>query len=459
MTLLTHLLLTAVTTLAGLGLLSLLRRPGMDGRRPGERIALGFLVGILFVGLGIQVLSAAGARISATILWLLQAPAVALFVLDRIRHRRGPTMPAARRRAPWEWILLALIASKLAWVLSMDLTDLFRTDDAFRCALGLARHVHDAGTPAGYSLPPGYPGLPGLVLAWFGMGGGRWDEFGVNLAHWNYYAALLLLFHENLRARAGDRAALIGTYLLSGFPLLLVHAVSAGYADLPLAIFVCFSGAYAYRYAREGGRDDLVLALFFTVAMPLIKLEGKMFLPMGFVAIAAAVAWRRGRPRPGTIWIAAACLAGLAVAGALILARIYGVAGPPLLKSLWGNILPGNRLAQVARPLGEHFGWFFNNWMIVGTVTAAAFPCLTIPFARRVEMVLALYGLSLLAAFLYLYLVGGAYLWLLNGTVVNRSFLQILPALLFGAVVMMAAPGQEDGFPAENRKARPRRMG
>lgn len=44
--------------------------------------------------------------------------------------------------------------------------------------------------------------------------------------------------------------------------------------------------------------------------------------------------------------------------------------------------------------------------MIVGTVTAAAFPWLTIPFARRVEMVLVLYGLSLLAAFLYLYLVG-----------------------------------------------------
>ncbi len=443
MTLLAHLLATAWTTLSGLGLVSLLRRPGMDARSPGERIALGYLAGILFTGLGMLLLAAAGLRVTPAAVWLLQAPAVALFLHDRIRRRRAavtppsPPRPEARRRAPWEWILLALIFAKLAWVLSMNLTDLFRTDDAFKCALGLARHTYDWGTPAGYPLPPGYPMVPGLVLAWFGMCGGRWDEFGVNLAHWNYYAALLLLFHENLRARVGAQAALVGTYLLSGFPLLLVHAVSAGYADLPLAIFVCFTGAYAYRYAREGRRDDLLLALGFAAAMPLFKLEGKVLLPLGLAAIAAAVAWRRGRPRPGAIWIGAALLAALGVAGLLVLAHLYGAPGPPFLRSVWGNLLPGNRIALVAGPLGDHFGWFFNNWMIVGTVTAAVFPWLSIRFARHAEHVLALYGLALLGAFLYLFCVGNAYLWLVSGTVVNRSFLQILPALLFGTVVMV----------------------
>ncbi len=444
MTLLVHLLATAATTLSGLGLLSILRWPGVGARSPGERIALGYFAGMIYVGLGSLLLASAGVRITTASLWLLQAPALALLLRDRNRRRARGKAPGSvparegRRRAGWEWVLLALIGAKLAWVLAMDLTDLFRTEDAFQCSLGLARHLHDRGTPADYGLlPPGYPRIPGVLLAWFGMCGGVWNEFGVNLAHWNYYAAFLLLFHENLRALAGRRPALVGTYLLSGFPLLLVHAVSAGYADLPLAIFVCFAGAYAYRYAREGSRDDLLLALFFAVSMPLIKMEGWSFLPLGFTAIGAAAAWRRGRPRPGVIWIAAGCLTLAALAGVVVLTRMYGMAGPPLLASQWGNLLPGNRLPLVAGPLGEHFGWFFNNWMLAGTLAALAFPALAIALARRAEYVLGLYGALLLAAFLYLYLVGGAYRWLVNGTVVNRSYMQIFPALLFGAVVMI----------------------
>jgi len=460
MTLFFHLLATAVTILSGLGLLSLLRRPGIRARALSERIGLGYLVGIVFVACEILLLGKVGARVSPAMLYVLQVPAVALFAIDRAKRRGRPVgspaapavtrEPGRLRRAGWAWIVLALIGTKLAWVLSMNLTDLLRTDDAFRCALGLARHVRDAGTIAGFDLPPGYPRLPGLILAWFGMSGGGWNEFAVNLAHWNYYAVFLLLFHANLRARTGAAESLLGTYLLSGFPLLLVHAVMVGYADLPMAIFVCFAGTYTYRFACSGNGDDLALALFFVAALPGVRLEGKVpYLPIALWSILAACAFRRGILRPAQVWLLTGALYAAAVAAVFLLERRYGVAGPPLLRGVWGNILPGNRLAQIGEPLLDHFGWAYNNWMVVGTAVAIAFPLLSIRSRRTPEGVLALYGLLLLGSFVYLYGVGGAYLWLLDGTVVDRSFLQILPALLYGAVVMISLSMQEGGGDVE----------
>ncbi|MFQ5458786.1 MAG: hypothetical protein ACE5FC_10115, partial [Myxococcota bacterium] len=239
MTLFHHLFATAIPVLAGFGCLSLLGRPGIDHRPAGEQLGLSYLAGIVIIAVEMWVLGRLGIALSLSTLLLLQAVPAA--ILGARLYRRRGRAPAGGSIVPhpslpdtgWQWLLVALIGSKLVYVLVVNMNELFRPNDAFKGALALARYTFLEGQYAGFALPAGYPAFPGLVLAWFGIAGGGWNEFAVNLAHFNYYGALLLLFHANLRACTGKSAALTGAYLLSAFPLVLMHAALAGYADLP----------------------------------------------------------------------------------------------------------------------------------------------------------------------------------------------------------------------------------
>jgi hypothetical protein len=446
-----HLLATFVAALSGYCLLSVLRWPGLGSRSPGEQAGLSYLVGLLLIAGEIVLLEGLGLPVTFRTLLLLQLAPLSLpvlrFALSRGRWRpgfhRAPGWPLVKRW--WAWILVTLLASKLLYVFVMNLTEWLRVSDAIMVSLGLAKHVFYEQTSAGYRLLPGYPRIPGLILSWFALAQGSWREAGVNLAHFNYYAVFLLLFYANLRRCVGTAEALIGAYLLSAFPLILNHAVLVGYADLALAIFLTFAGVYATRYARDGSPDDLILALFFTLCLPALKLEGKIpYLPFAIYVLLAAIGCRRGLLSPRAVWIATGGLAaaGLGLVG--ILEARYGYEGPPWIAAYWGNLVPGNRLAAIGEPLLAHFGHLYNHWMVLGSLTAVVFPLLTARYARREALIPGLFGTLLLGSFVYLYCVGGGYLWLVNGTAVNRSFLQILPTLLFASLVM----GRSLRFPA-----------
>jgi len=128
-------------------------------------------------------------------------------------------------------------------------------------------------------------------------------------------------------------------------------------------------------------------------------------------------------------------------------------------------------LAQCWGPLLDHFGSYYNNWEIVGTLAALALGPLAWARRRRPESVIALFGLLELAAFLNLFALGGAFEFLQNSTTVNRLYLQILPALLFGCAALLTdmlglapslghAPGAASARPArpmhDARAHRPR---
>jgi hypothetical protein len=438
-----HFMATSVAALSGFCVISMLRWPGLGSRSLGEQAGLSYLVGIILIAGEMAMLDSLGVPVNYRLLLLLQLVPVSLpvlrFALSRGRWRPGfhrvPGWPLVKRW--WAWFLVVLIASKLLYVFVMNLTEWLRVSDAIMVCLGLAKHVFYEQTSAGYRLLPGYPRTPGLILAWFALAQKGWTEAGVNLAHFNYYAVFLLLFHANLRRCVGRAEALIGAYVLSAFPLILNHAILVGYVDLPMAIFLTFVGVYATRYARDGAPDDLVLAFFFTLCLPALKLEGKIpYFPFAIYVLLAAIGYRRGLLSPRAVWIATAGLAALAVGLVWIIEARYGYKGPPWLSAYWGNLVPGNRLAVIGAPLLAHFGHLYNNWMVLGSLTAVLFPLLTVRRARREALIPGLFGTLLLASFVYLYCVGGGYLWLANGTAVNRSFLQILPTLLFGVAVM-----------------------
>ena len=449
-TVLLHIFATVVPTVAGFCLLGLLRWPGLGGQRSWpEQIGLSYLFGLFLIAIEINLFGLLGLPLSLAALLVAQLVPTGLFGLrlatsnPRLSYQR-PRLTSVRwlqfSDSWWKWILAALICLKLVYVLSMNLTELRRTDDAFTWQLSLSKHTYFESDHSGFVMERGYPKTPGLALTWFALAHGSWNEFAVNLCFFNYFAVLLLLFYANLRALVGTNAALCGTYLLSAQPLLANHAILIGYADLPLAVFLCLTGVYAFRFARDGQADDLIVSGAFALCLPLIKLEGQTpYLFIAAYTIAAAFVYQKQRLSPGKIWGATCALIVLAIAAVGVMSFTYGDGGPPFLQErLWYRIRPGNHLDQIGAPLLDHFFQRHGNWIIVGTLSALSLPLLSAVFWRRVEMILGLYGMLMVVAFLYLFCVGGAYEFLVNGTTVNRSFLQIMPTILFTATVMIA---------------------
>lgn len=454
MTVIGHIFATAVAALTGFGWLSLLRRPGLGARTIYEVAGLSVLVGMMILAIEIHLLGRLGIPLSLGAMLALQVPPLALAAARLTVWKTPPALRLNARLATfgalrwWEWALLALIVSKIVYVYAMNLTELRRTDDAFTWALSLAKHTYYEGSHAEFVMGRNYPKFPGLMMVWSALARGTWDEFAINLTYFNLFAGFLVLFYANVRARASRGVALASTYLLSGLPLLVNHAVLVGYADLPLAIYLCFAGVYAYRLAAERQADHLALAIVFALFLPLTKLEGKVpyFLFAVYVIALGAAHWREWLSIPRA-WLITGALTALGVVALTILFSAWGEEGPSFIhERLWYRIRPGNHWDEIRAPLWAHFGYYFNNWPLVGALTPPALLAAVVARRGKAEYLPGLYGLLLLASYLYLFCVGGAVEFLINGTTVNRSFMQIFPVILYAVTVSLAAAaGERDG--------------
>ena len=447
--LLTHLFATGLAWIAGRSLLDLVRPGVLRGRGRIERGVLAYVAGLTLVSLELLLLGAVGLA-SPWALTVLQLPLVALGLA---RRRSAPPAGAdtvsGSALAWWEWVLVVAIASKFAFLFVMNLSELFRTDDAYKVWLLFAKQTHFEGDHFAREMTRGYPKLPALMLAYFTTMRGPWDEFAANLPYLNYVLAIAGLFYTACRWRLSRGASLAATYALTAFPLLLTHAILVGLADLPMTLALLGSAAYLYRYTCTGERDELLLAVGFMLLLPWIKLEGRPFLLFCLLVLAAAVVHRRLGVSPAKLWAAVAVL-GLAGVGVLaLLANVYVDSPPPLVPAqIWDRVRPGNHWDEVAAPFFAHFVLGYNNWMVLGTVAGLAVLPLAALTARRSEFVLGMLALLLLASYVYIFVFGDAYLFAVRGTTLNRSYLQMLPILLYACAVMLQRRAEATCSPA-----------
>ena len=438
---LSYIIATAVPVITGYNLLFSFKGTAILSRPLLERVSLCYLIGLVTICAEMGLFPYLNVPITLLNILLLQLFTCLIPVIRHLTQKKRTTLIVSgniREHMPdqwWQWILIVLILSKITYVFLMDSCGVLRSDDAFTVLLPLAKHTCYAHTWTDYPLIQ--PILPALVISWFGMVLGKWNEYGLNLAYFNYYLVFLSLFYANLYQKTGKTIALVSTYILSAFPLLLNHSVMAGYADLPMALFICFTGVYAYRYADKGKKEDLLLAIFFLLCLPAIKIEGKIpHFVFGALAIIGAISLNKG-VKPLVIWGMIGSFLTSVFGGLFFLVAHYGKTSPPFLPySLWHKIYPENHLTDALPLLLRHFGYHHNNWMLVGTLLPVLILILAIFFYRKKEMILSYYSLLHLGSFLYLFCFAYAYKYLLIGTTVNRSYLQIIPILLFSTMVM-----------------------
>lgn len=150
-----------------------------------------------------------------------------------------------------------------------------------------AQYLQAIPGSAHFSTAAHYPTLPSLIQLYSVSAVGVWED-NLALLPWLFFLPALVLVLNGVLERAGVAAMVrvVVCYLLVSLPLFQAHIAHAGYADtlLCLALLVALSHWCAFLERRT--RRELILALAFTALLPLIKLDGWLWISCLVAAMA-----------------------------------------------------------------------------------------------------------------------------------------------------------------------------
>lgn len=298
-----------------------------------------------------------------------------------------------------------------------------------------------------------YPELLAWVEIWFASAAGGWNEPLINAVWTGVLGALGLASYGQWRSlgiRPGMAMLLI--YGLLSLPLLDAHAALAGYADLWLAAAMGMAVLCWLRWVRQRNVGQLLLAVVFALCLPMIKLEGAVWLLLLAAVTVLAVLSRRWR------WI---------VLGGLVLAVAVGMAlggfalpifGLGWIHLSWGQVtIPAlGALDLHWRPVGSAMlsGLLtLPNWHLLWYIVPLVFILRWRVFAgdraaRSLGALIAACSLFLFVLFFFT----DASAWAENYTSANRLVLHIVPALFTLLALLLADVNWSD---PDRSKVRP----
>lgn len=386
-------------------------------------------------------------------------------------RQRATPLPAAHdgsRVQKWTMVLLAAACAALAWrswlalreillrpTYPWDAWDAWAVKSKTWFLLGhyapfvsmrdwLASHAPDAFTGPAWS----YPSALAWMQVWFASAAGEWNEPLVNLPWFALWLGLLAAHYGQWRALGLTRVqAFAGVYALGSLPLLAVHVALAGYADLWIATLFGLAALAWMRWLEQRDRNQLALALACALCLPLLKLEGVVWLLL-FAAIAAYGALPRRR-RKQLAAVLLLLLLAMALIGRLVL-PLYGlgwvsvgtrVIDVPLLGRLpigWHPAALGGLVSSLFAQSNWHLLWWLTPALVAWRWRAL-----------RASESTRLLGLLLLAAFgflAFLFLCTDAARWAESFTAFNRLLMHIVPATVtLCALLVRAAPRARRG--------------
>ena len=426
---------------------------------PGEiawTLGIGWFVGAFLVTLWMRVLSAAGIPFGMLAIGAPLAVTAALLVgiAWRVgRHRARTLLPAlqaltGRNLTGWTrvaWLaLLVWLALRFALLLGEVLWRPLYPWDAWTQWATKARVWYELKTMVPFvraaewaqangaayvDAGPHYPATVPLWQVWSSVLLGGWDDALMNLPWWCTGVALALGLFGFLRRMAfPPLPALAVTWLVVSMPILDVHIALAGYADLPMAAYLTMAALAGVCWVQTRSWHDLVPAMLFASALPLIKNPGKVWLVVVLCGLLAGLA-----PRHGLRVVAAAFAA--AIATLLVLAQT-------------NVVLLGYQLHLTYdfpwRGLVDAYFTFANWHLLWYAVLAAAV------IGHRFLLAPALVPLTVVIGGGLMFLLFGfaftnARIWVEDQSTVNRATLHLAPLLFVWAALVFRAWMRESG--------------
>jgi hypothetical protein len=406
-------------------------------------LGCGFFAGAFGVTVWMRVLSYIGLRFSvADIAGPLALATVAMGAFVWRRNALHRLVPAASRESmPRIERLLAIgLLSLLALRFALLLLDVVWTPlypwDAWiqwatkaRVWYALGQIVPFGRTDAWFAADgalffdasPDYPATVPLWQVWSSMALGRWDDALMNLPWWLAAVAFALAIYGALRD-AGFRPlfALVGAWLVSSLPLANVHVALAGYADLPMAMYLALAAISLWRWTATRARSDAALALLFAIACLTIKTPGIVWALTLVPGVVVAVA-----PR----WAPRLLAAGIAIVvfGLLVLAQVHPVV---LGYRLHLDFAPAwNSLLDSLFLLGN---WNLL-WYAIAATIVVGWRTLREPLLAPLSAIVGAGVLFLAVVFAFT----NARAWVTDQTTINRATLHIAPLALFWMMLVV----------------------
>ena len=411
----------------------------------------------------------AGFFISAALLiqWLSYAPVSlsaaswsAVFVsalasLPLFRLTRSPEQAAIsgllqrKRLSPYlpSFLLITLIAAHLLLVLASNLTrdiypwDAFTTwmyrakvwvlNDEMLNFQGVNQWLQSGGL--GYALPAShYPPSVSAVAAFSSALSSGWDDQSASMP-W-FFAMLAIgsmMFGVCKQSGLATLPSLAGLYLLISLPIVGMHGVLAGYADLWMVGTSGMGLAALLLWTQTRQRGALALGTLLLVVGPCFKTEGWIWLGMGMLFILIHTLWHQRR------YAALFCVMAILLAGFRLQSVNFGALG------LWGiheetiHIGPlGQYLLRPYNALPKYLEMIFlrGNFHLLGTLYLLALALLTF-INWRASVTHWLMGALIICSQWVIFGLSSYSLYAETGTAINRLLLQFLPVFVLTIAV------------------------
>ncbi|MEZ5462445.1 hypothetical protein [Dokdonella sp.] len=291
-----------------------------------------------------------------------------------------------------------------------------------------------------------YPELLAWIEIWFASAAGGWNEPLINFAWTGVLASIGLASYGQWRAIGlRPEQCMLLVYGLVSLPLLGAHVALAGYADLWLAAALGMAVLGWLRWMHDRAPGQLVLAGLFAATLPMIKLEGAVWL-----AIFSSVVVLSMLPKRIRWWVVTAALL-LALLGLALGGFAIPILGLGWVRASWGEVIvPAlGALDLHWRPVGRAMlsGLLtLPNWHLLWYLLplAVALRWHVFQESRMARSLGAMLGLCALFLFV-LFFFTEASTWAENYTSANRLILHIVPAV-FSLLALLIV-----GFSLSNR--------
>ncbi len=426
-----------------------------------QTLTLNFFLGLVGQMVLLNLIQLTGWPVPVLVIQVVLMLFAAYFLVWLLREWRQRT-PAPTQSGGWFWwVLLTAVALQwlLLWVLNAQLP--LVAWDAWVGWAAKAKLWYEQGlelatvsfsdwiglSDARVNQIAHYPDGVSLIYYAFALFAG-WNESVLNALWPLLLANFTVYFYHSMRARLHHPLLPMGLcFVLLSIPFLQVHVVMAGYADLWMAMFLFLAIHSLQTFLQHRHWRTFLLALVFICALPMIKLEGWLWLCL------LLFAWTLKTINPVNrlfYWACVLFLLGLWLFfGGLEFDTAIGpfILRPDLISI--PNVIEFRLYFTNAMDAFANSLWISQNWSLLWYSLLAY---VVFNHIHRKYSEAMLYSLFLNWAFVFiliLFFLTDAASWAQNYTTLNRFILHIVPVYLFIMAqyldLQLRLPSPEDG--------------
>ena len=434
-----------VPVLIGYMLLSLIAK---DGRiKALEMLALSYIIGSGIFSLSMLFLGILGIPLEVRNIILPWFIFLALFsgyvLINKLKvfdlHGIAGLIPSLLRVSWHEMVFIVLILLRISYsFIETLIKPVWGCDSFVTWSMRAKIFFYESGLSIskakGCLLGSGHTDYPiniPLLETWIAKMIGRWDDVAIKIIFPLMFLSFIIIFYSSLRIFLPRFQSLVGTYLLTALPLFTFHSTTE-YADLPVSIYFVSGFLFLLRYIKDRKRGDFMIFCILSALAAWTKNEGLMLLIVNLLLLGTYMFMNDIKTKERTlnfmIYIISLLVISLPwyIFRTIVGVPTYGDQVPQLTKAVEYSA----RIPVIINSLFNR-DFLYGHWGISWFVFIIVL-IFSINNIKRIQDFYPLLAIFLcFIAFFLVYYLTNSYVFLIDGTAVNRNTLIYMPLLVF----------------------------